>query len=149
MIPKSECGSGQLGLRGGYCTFVTRDIGKDDRGEVVGVENAEKLLRDIPNKVRDILGILVAVNLRTKAGKEFLEIVVEPYPSPISYPGLDRSEIQRQPPIAPLQPGCGERILSRGSYRGMGTRDRQDYGIMPGSRGAESGIAMGKRGIVG
>lgn len=62
-------------------------IGKNDRGEVVGVANAAKLLEDIPNQVRDILGIMVEVNLHTERGKDWLEIVVEPYPSPISYKG--------------------------------------------------------------
>ncbi|MBF0502376.1 MAG: putative DNA binding domain-containing protein [Candidatus Riflebacteria bacterium] len=62
-------------------------IGKNDKGEVVDVPNAEKLLEDIPNKVRDILGIMVEVNLREEAEKEYLEIVVEPYPYPVSYKG--------------------------------------------------------------
>ena len=52
-----------------------------------GCTNAAKLLEDIPNKVRDILGIMVEVNLREEAGKEYLEIVVEPYPYPVSYKG--------------------------------------------------------------
>ncbi len=30
-------------------------IGVDDSGNIVGVKQAEKLLEDIPNKVRDIL----------------------------------------------------------------------------------------------
>lgn len=34
-------------------------IGMDDNGKVVGVLNAKKLLEDIPNKVRDVLGIIV------------------------------------------------------------------------------------------
>lgn len=42
---------------------------------------------DIPNKVRDILGIIVDVNLKTSGGKDFLEILVEPYPYPVSYRG--------------------------------------------------------------
>lgn len=62
-------------------------IGKDDCGEVVGLVDAARLLEDIPNKVRDILGIVVAVNLHTQAGLDWLEIVVDPYPSPISYKG--------------------------------------------------------------
>ncbi len=62
-------------------------IGKNDRGEVVGLTDAKKLLEDIPNKVRDILGIMVEVNLHSEHGKDWLEIVVEPYPSPISYKG--------------------------------------------------------------
>jgi len=62
-------------------------IGRNDKGEAVGVKNAPRLLQEIPNKVRDILGIMVDVNLIEEAGKEILEIVVEPYPSPISYKG--------------------------------------------------------------
>ena len=45
------------------------------------------MLEDIPNKVRDILGIMVDVNLLEESGKELLEIHVEPYPSPVSYKG--------------------------------------------------------------
>lgn len=41
----------------------------------------------MPNKIRDLLGIIVDVNLRKKAGKEYLEIAVEPHPNPISYRG--------------------------------------------------------------
>ena len=62
-------------------------IGRNDRGVVVGLPNAAKLLEDIPNKVRDLLGILVKVNLRKGRGKEWLEIVAEPYPYPVSYKG--------------------------------------------------------------
>jgi ATP-dependent DNA helicase RecG len=62
-------------------------IGRDDRGLAVGVKNARKLLEEIPNKVRDLLGIMVAVNLREEAGKDTVEIVVEPYPYPVSYKG--------------------------------------------------------------
>lgn len=62
-------------------------IGKNDRGKVSGVADAKKLLVDLPNKVRDILGIMVDVNLRGKAPREYLEIVVPPYPNAISYRG--------------------------------------------------------------
>ena len=62
-------------------------IGIDDNGVVKGIENAEKYLEDIPNKIKDILGILVDVNLKTKSKLPYLEIVVEPYPCPISYKG--------------------------------------------------------------
>lgn len=74
------------------CGFANADggtlvIGKNDRGEVVGIAHAARLLEDIPNKVRDILGIVVAVNLHTQAGLDWLDIVVDAYPSPISYKG--------------------------------------------------------------
>ena len=62
-------------------------IGRNDKGMAVGVKNAKRLLEELPNKVRDILGIMVAVNLVTEAGKELVEIRVESYPSPISYKG--------------------------------------------------------------
>ncbi|HET8810347.1 MAG TPA: ATP-binding protein [Flavobacteriaceae bacterium] len=62
-------------------------IGKDDNGNVVGVADAKKLLEQIPNKVRDVLGILVDVNLHQSKEGDYLEIVVEPYPNAISYKG--------------------------------------------------------------
>ena len=62
-------------------------IGRNDRGEAVGMANAARLLEEIPNKVRDVLGIMVDVNLLVEGGKELLEIRVEPYPNPISYKG--------------------------------------------------------------
>ena len=62
-------------------------IGKNDKGEVIGIDNAKKLLEDIPNKVRDILGILVDVNLHETERGVFLEITVEPQPFPVNYKG--------------------------------------------------------------
>ncbi len=62
-------------------------IGKDDKGKVTGISDAGKLLKDIPNKVRDILGIMIDVNLITEKGKDILEIIAEPYPYPVSYKG--------------------------------------------------------------
>jgi len=74
------------------CGFANADggvliIGRNDAGEVVGISDAYQLLETLPNKVRDLLGILVDVNLHEDSGKQFLEIVVEPYPYPISYKG--------------------------------------------------------------
>lgn len=62
-------------------------IGKNDKGKITGIANAGKLMRDIPNKVRDILGIMVDVNLKTERGKDYLEIRVEAYHYPVSYKG--------------------------------------------------------------
>ena len=62
-------------------------IGKNDNGETVGVKNAKKLLTDIPNKVRDVLGIIVDVNLHTSHTKEYLEIMVAPSSYPVNYKG--------------------------------------------------------------
>lgn len=62
-------------------------IGKDDNGKTVGVADAKKLLEEIPNKVRDVLGILVDVNLHETKQGDYLEIVVEPYPNAVNYKG--------------------------------------------------------------
>lgn len=66
-------------------------LGKNDAGKVVGVADAKRLLVDLPNKVRDVLGIVVAVNLHTHqtgdVALDTLDIVVGPYPHPVSYKG--------------------------------------------------------------
>ena len=40
-------------------------IGITDNGEVCGLQDAKKMMEDIPNKVRDLLGIFVDVNLKS------------------------------------------------------------------------------------
>ena len=62
-------------------------IGVADNGDVCGLQDAKKLMEDVPNKVRDLLGILVDVNLKSENEKEYLEIITESYPYPISYRG--------------------------------------------------------------
>ena len=62
-------------------------IGINDNGKVVGLSDTTQLLVEIPNKVRDILGIMVAVNLLQKDDLHYLEIIVESYPYPINYKG--------------------------------------------------------------
>lgn len=62
-------------------------VGIRDDGKVCGIQDAKKLMEDIPNKVRDMLGILVDVNLKENDGKEYLEIITEAYPYPISFRG--------------------------------------------------------------
>lgn len=62
-------------------------IGIDDKGKTKHLDNAKKLLEDLPNQVRDLLGLMVDVNLHTKNGDDYLEIVVEPYPFPINLRG--------------------------------------------------------------
>ena len=63
------------------------EIGRNDRGEAVGVKDVLRLLDEIPNKTQALLGIMVDVNLKTESGQEYLQIVVDPYPNPISYKG--------------------------------------------------------------
>ncbi|MGL5434985.1 MAG: ATP-binding protein [Lachnospiraceae bacterium] len=62
-------------------------IGTNDDGNVVGVQDGKKLLEDIPNKVRDVLGIIVDVNMLIKDGKEYIEICVNPNSYPVNYKG--------------------------------------------------------------
>ena len=62
-------------------------IGKDDDGKVIGVADSKKLLEDLPNKFRDVLGIMADVNLHEENGLYFLEIITPPYSVPISLRG--------------------------------------------------------------
>ncbi len=62
-------------------------IGKNDKGKIVGLENPQKLLEDIPNKVRSILGIVIDVNLHKSNKGDYLEIIVENHPFPVNYKG--------------------------------------------------------------
>ena len=62
-------------------------IGKDDNGKVVGISDYKKLMDEIPNKVKDLMGILVDVNLHDEKGLYFLEIITQPYAVPISLRG--------------------------------------------------------------
>ena len=62
-------------------------IGKNDNGNVVGIDNYQKLMEDIPNKIQNYLGIICNVNLHQENEKYFIEIETEPYPYPISYKG--------------------------------------------------------------
>ncbi len=62
-------------------------IGVDDNGNVCGLKDGKKMLEDIPNKIRNTLGIVADVNLKQTEKGDFIEIVVEPQPYPISYYG--------------------------------------------------------------
>ena len=51
------------------------------------MKGSKKLLEEIPNKTRDILGIIVDVNLHQTKEGDFIEIIVEDYPYPVNYKG--------------------------------------------------------------
>lgn len=77
------------------CAFAnanggTLEIGRDDDGKVVGVGARERrrLLEELPNKLRDLLGIVAPRDVREDDGVPYLRIVVEPYPVAISYRGV-------------------------------------------------------------
>ena len=63
------------------------EVGRNDKGQVVGLDNAERLMEELPNKLRDLLGIVADINLLEDNGLSYVQIVVEPYPVPISYRG--------------------------------------------------------------
>ena len=63
------------------------EIGKNDLGDVVGVNRVLGLLEDIPAKVRASLGIVVDVNLQSEGGRDYVQIQVEPSPNAISFKG--------------------------------------------------------------
>jgi ATP-dependent DNA helicase RecG len=62
-------------------------IGKDDTGTVVGVEDYERLITDIPNKIKNNMGITAEVNLMEDNDKHYIEIIVQPYSVAISLRG--------------------------------------------------------------
>ncbi len=62
-------------------------VGKDDDGKTVGAADYKKLMDDLPNKIRDVLGIMAEVNLHEDGGLYFIEIITPPYSVPISLRG--------------------------------------------------------------
>lgn len=54
-------------------------IGVDDKGNVIGIQNAKKLSEDLPNKIKDILGILVDVDILEEKEKSYIKINVDAY----------------------------------------------------------------------
>lgn len=62
-------------------------IGTDDNGKVIGLQDSKKLLEDIPNKVRNVLGIIVDMNLLKEDEKDYIEICINPNSYPVNYKG--------------------------------------------------------------
>ncbi|WP_268224544.1 ATP-binding protein [Sinomicrobium oceani] len=62
-------------------------VGVDDSGRVAGIDNPNKLLEDLPNKFRDILGVYAEVNLLEDKDKHYLEIIIPRFDVPISVRG--------------------------------------------------------------
>ena len=62
-------------------------IGKNDAETVVGLPDQKKLMEDIPNKIKNFMGITAEVNLLQENDKYFIEIIVQPYSVPISLRG--------------------------------------------------------------
>ncbi len=62
-------------------------IGKDDNGNAVDAADYKKLMEDLPNKIRDVLGVMAEVNLLQDNGRHYIEIIIPPYSVPISFRG--------------------------------------------------------------
>lgn len=62
-------------------------FGVNDDHEVIGLENVDRLMEDIPNKIVTTMGIVADVNLLEQNGLEYIEVVVTPSNIPINYKG--------------------------------------------------------------
>jgi len=74
------------------CAFANSDggtifIGMDKNGNPIGVKNPEKLLEDLPNKIRDVLSMTVMVKLEEIEGKKIIKLEVPSSSIPVSYNG--------------------------------------------------------------
>ncbi|MFM8408850.1 MAG: helix-turn-helix domain-containing protein, partial [Alphaproteobacteria bacterium] len=74
------------------CGFANADggtlvIGMNDDGDPVGAQDADRLLVGLPNKIRDMLGLVVPVRSISRRGKPLVEIEVDASVTPISYKG--------------------------------------------------------------
>lgn len=63
------------------------EIGRNDKGQATGLDNAERLMEELPNKLRNLLGMVPDINLLEENGLSYIRIAIEPYPVPISYRG--------------------------------------------------------------
>ena len=117
-----KCICGFANGRGGVL-----EIGRNDRGEVVGVADVLRLLEEIPNRVQSLFGIAVSVDLRSDCGHDYLRIVVPPHPTPVRvkrelpYPAADMpadargrpDDSTRKQPENPNHPENRQKISDR------------------------------------
>lgn len=62
-------------------------IGVDDNGTVVGVDNAEKLLENLPNKIISTTGVIPDISLLDDNGKEYIRIHIGKSNTPVTFNG--------------------------------------------------------------
>ena len=62
-------------------------FGVDDNRELCGLQNAKRLLEDIPNKITTTMGLAVDVDLHEQDGLDYLEVTIVPANVPVSYKG--------------------------------------------------------------
>ena len=63
------------------------EVGRNDKGVVSGLSDAENLLELLPNKIRATMGIVADVNLFHENGKDYIAIKVTAHHNAISYRG--------------------------------------------------------------
>ena len=101
-------------------------IGKDDTGKTVGVDDYKTLMTEIPNKIKNNLGITAEVNLLQEDEKYFIEIIVQPYSVPISLRGryyCRNGSVKQELTGAALN----EFLLKRAGYHEHIIRDQKSY----------------------
>ena len=99
-----KCICGFANGRGGVL-----EIGRNDRGEVVGVADVLRLLEEIPNRVQSLFGIVVNVYQRSDCGHDYLRIVVPPHPAQVSYRREFPYPAADMPPDVRVRPGNSTR----------------------------------------
>ena len=52
-------------------------IGKDDHGNVIGVDNSIQLVKEIPNKIKNTLGIIPEVKVERENELSYIVIKIE------------------------------------------------------------------------
>lgn len=62
-------------------------LGINDKGKPLGVKDTKRLMEDIPNKVRNILGIIPNVKAAKKGAKDIITVKIDKSSVPISYEG--------------------------------------------------------------
>ncbi len=62
-------------------------IGVSDNGEVCGLQDAKKLMEDIPNKIVNSMGLVADVNLHEQNGLAYIGVTITSSNVPVSYKG--------------------------------------------------------------
>ncbi len=62
-------------------------FGVNNDHEVIGLDNVDRLMEDIPNKIVTTMGIVVDFNLHQLDGLDYIEVYIEPSNIPINYRG--------------------------------------------------------------
>jgi len=62
-------------------------LGTDDKRNIIGIDNWERLLEEIPSKIRGKLGLTPSVKCAEISGREIIIVEIKPSQIPISYNG--------------------------------------------------------------